>query len=474
MPFRFSRGVALAVISFAFPVIAALAPFLARGAESENSTSVETAASPAREEISLPPDKVLSLAQMLLNQGQLDDAEKIYQSLLQSSPHEDLRIEAAFQIGQILIFRGRYREAARHFINILNHNPDLPRVRLELARAYFLDGDLGNANFQFKLLKGGEFPPEVIANIDIFLDTIRRKKDWSWSFSLAPVSDSNITQASGDKEECVDTDIGTLCRPLNKKTSGIGLNLNTSFDYFRRFSSNWGLRASLGLYGLEYESRAYDDYSVFTALGPRYLWDSGEASFQPTFRKRWFAGREYNKEYGLRLDGQKIFNRFILDAGASYNKVNYDDTYLQDVLRGHYWSLRLQPRYILNDRTFVQTGLNFLREDTKDSGYSYDSWGYSLGIYRILPYGLSMYLEGSLTKANYHSSQWFVTKDNMIDEAARKDETLGLLLSLSSNILEEKYKLIPTLQYNYTKRTSNVWSREYERNYINFMLNIKI
>ena len=467
MPFGFGRGVALAAILFAFPAIAALAPSLARGAESTDTDN------PVGKEIALSQEEVLSLAQTLLNQGQIDAAEQIYRALLQS-PIEDVRIEAAFQIGQILMHWGRYREAIHHFVNILNHNPDLPRVRLELARAYYLDKNLVDARFQFELLKGGALPPEVIVNIDHFLDAIRRTKKWTGNFSLAPVSDSNINLASGDNEECIDTFIGTLCRPLNKKASGIGLTLNTSFDYFHRFNQDWGLRASMGFYGLEYKARDFDYYAFYAALGPRYLWDSGEASLQPTFRKRWFAGREYNSDYGLRLDGQKVLGRFILNAGASYSTVKYDDEYMNDILRASSWSLRLQPRYILNDRTFVQIGLEFTREDTKDSAYGSDSRGYSAGVYRILPYGFSVYLEGSLTEANYHARQWYVTKDNRINERTRKDRIQGLLVSLSSTRLEEKYHLTPTLQYSYIKRDANIWSRKYERNYINFMVNLKI
>jgi len=424
-------------------------------------------------ERSLTPQEVLALAQTLLEQGQLDEAEKIYQFLLQTSPDENIRIESAFQIGQILVYRGRYREAALFFIAILNHKPDLPRVRLELARAYFLDENYADATFQFELVKGGELPPEVLANIDRFLDLIRRQKNWTLNFSMNPALDSNINQASGAREECIDILGMTLCRPLDEKASGIGLNLNANLDYFKRFSQDWGLKTSVGFSAMEYKGRAYDDYSLYAALGPRYLWASGEASLQPTFRKRWFAGKQYRDEYGLRADGRRTWDRLILDASASYTKIDYASPFLDSILRGPSWGARLQPRYILNDRTFVQAGLEFLREDAKDNAYANDNWIYSLGAYRILPYGFSLFLEGSLTKSRYHASQWFVTKDNMIDETVRRDKIWGVTTMLSSNLLE-KYNITPILRYSYTKRASNIWSREYERNRVDFLMNLKI
>jgi hypothetical protein len=42
---------------------------------------------------------------------------------------------------------------------MLNQNPDLSRVRLELARACFLDRDYEESRFQFELLKGGGTAP---------------------------------------------------------------------------------------------------------------------------------------------------------------------------------------------------------------------------------------------------------------------------------------------------------------------------
>ena len=424
-------------------------------------------------ERTLTPEEVLSLAQFLLNQGQLDDAEKVYRSLLRADADENVRIEATFQLGQILVLRGRYREAALYFIDILNHKPDLPRVRLELARAYFLDKNYPDATFQFELVKGGNLPPEVASNVDAFLNHIRRQKNWTLDFSINPMKDSNINQASGEKEECIDIWGMTLCRPLNEKTSGIGVNINTYLDYFKRFSQDWGLRASAGFSVLEYPGRKFDDYSLYAALGPRYLWASGEASLQPTFRKRWYAGKQYREEYGLRTDGRQILGRFILDGTASYTANDYNEDSLHNLLNGSTWWGRVQPRYILNDRTFVQAGLDFVRENTREAAYSYDSWIYSLGAYRILPYGFSLFVQGSLAKSKYQTPQWYVTKDNRIDETVRRDKTWGLTVSLSSNRFE-KYNLTPIIRYSYTKRTSNIWSWEYERNCLDFLMNLRI
>jgi hypothetical protein len=140
------------------------------------------------------------------------------------------------------------------------------------------------------------------------------------------------------------------------------------------------------------------------------------------------------------------------------------------VLKGPSFSAYLQPRFILTDRTFVQAGMNFLREDAKVRAYANDNWTYSLGVYHVFPYGVSLFVEASLTRTRYKDSQWYVTRDNAITVTTRKDTTRQFAASLSSSLLE-RYDLTPVLQYAYTRRDSNIWTREYDRHRVNFLIN---
>ena len=453
-----SLGITGAAIAAALP---------AAQASIENSAG-EIGAGPPQ---TLSPRDALLLAKSLLDAGRLDEAEQIY-AALRNTPDEEIRTEAAFQLAQIRLRQGRFRQAISLLHEILNRHPNLVRVRLDLARAYFLDKNYEDAAFQFELVKGGDLPQEVLANVDAFLDAIRRQKNWAFEFSLSPVSDSNLNQASGGREECFNFAGALLCRPLEEKSSGLGLTANATADYFWRFHQDWGLRATLGVSGTIYEENEYNDYSLYAALGPRYLWEHGEASLQPTFRKRWLGDKEYSDEYGLRLDARQIYKRLLVNFGGSYASSTYDDAYVHSVLKGQSWSAYLQPRYILTGRTFIQTGLSFLREDTRERAFANDNWRCALGAYHVFPYGISLFVEGSLTRTHYRAAQWYITSDNRIAETVRKDTTFQLASSLFSNIFE-RYGLIPILQYVYTKRNSNIWSREYERHRVNLLFNYK-
>lgn len=452
-----------------FPLLlllaALLAPFpAAEGAEREVPPAAG-ASSPAGEK-HLTEREALVLARVLAGQGHRDEAVTLYQELIARARVQEYRIEAAFQLAGIFMQEGRFREASLLFLDILRRNPNLPRVRLELARAYFLNKDYEDAQLQFELVKGSGLPPEVQEKVDEFLTQIRRRKDWSIDFNAALVPDSNLNQASGGEEECIALGGMLLCRPLEKKQSGIGLGVGGTLNHYLRFSRDFGLRSTISLNALEYERNDFDDYQLFLASGPRHTFEQGEISLQPTFRKRWYAGRQYSEEYGIRLDGQWMLNRFLLGGAFAWARIRYNDSYVNEFLEGDSLFSHLQLRYILNDRTFVQAGLAFQRENAEADAYGSDSLRYALGLYRVLPYGFSLFGELSLTDARYHDAQWYITRDYRIAETRRRDRTWQVFASLSSSLFE-KYDITPTLQYTYIRRDSNIWTQEHERQRLN-------
>ncbi len=366
----------------------------------------------------------------------------------------------------------KFQKAISLYIQILNRQPDLPRVRLELARAYFLNQEYEDAQLQFELVKGGNLPPTVLEKIDFYLTLIRRKKDWNFDFSMALVPDSNINQASGGKEECIVLGNILLCRPLEEEQKSIGFEMGGTFTHYLHFNRDLSLHNIIMVNALEYEQGTFDDYQIFIASGPRYTFENGEISIQPTFRKRWYAGKQYNEEYGVQLNTQTTLNKFILNNNILYSKNIYNDSYIDNILNGNTIIFHIQGRYILNDRTFIQAGVSYQKDNTKINSYGNDSWRYGLGIYRILPYGFSIFSELSLNNLKYHDSQLYITEEHHISETTRKDQIVQFFLYISSSMFE-KYNITPSLQYIHTKTTSNIWTHEYNRQRLNLFFNYR-
>ena len=249
-------------VFFLFLLIAALPAPVSAATGTEMGDAAPAGAYASAGERKLTEREVLILARILAGQGRRDEAVTLYRELMRRGRVREYRIEAAFQLAGIFMLEGSFRDAALLFQDILRMNPDLARVRLELARAYFLNGDYEDARLQFELLKGSGLPPEVQEKVDLFLTRIRRMKDWSVSLDLSLVPDSNINQASGGEEECIAFGGMLLCRPLDGEKGGMGLSAGGSFDQYLRFSRDFGLRNSISVQALEYEQGSFDDYQL--------------------------------------------------------------------------------------------------------------------------------------------------------------------------------------------------------------------
>lgn len=430
------------------------------------------ASATGRESITLSDEQGLHLAGDLLREGKQEEAVAVYTLLLQSRASE-ISIEAAFILSQIYVAEERHNQAIELLIGVLNRYPDLPRVRLELARAFFLNEDWEDARFHFELVKGGKnIPPEVVANVDHFLRAIRLQKNWSLEFGLGYLPDSNLNQASGNTEECISTSFGLFCRELKDKKSGHGGRLSATGNYYLKLSRNFGIRNTVGVYLTEYDDSDYNDYILYAASGPRVVFGNSEISMQPTYMRRIYAGENYSQSAGLRADMQNDFGRFILGSGGSFARNTYAKDYIHSALRGREYNAYLRPRVILSNRSFVQAGVDFTRDETENDIYGSDRWRYSLGLYYFFKYGFSVYVEGGLTQAAYHAGQYYVTDDHRIDHTRRRDLIKTASVELGTNIWEAQ-GIRPSVQYTYTRQDSNIWSYEYDRHRVNLLLTLR-
>ena len=121
---------------------------------------------------------------------------------------------------------GRLDEAIAAFRAILVDHPELVRVRLELAHAFFLKEEDSLARRHFEQVLAGTPPPAVAANIRRFLDIMRARRRWEAHFGLAAAPDSNLNAASGERTVFLDTPFGRLSSarlPAARRIPGAGL-----------------------------------------------------------------------------------------------------------------------------------------------------------------------------------------------------------------------------------------------------------
>ena len=91
-------------------------------------------------------------------------------------------------------------EAVTAFRRILDADPELTRVRVELARTLYMQQDDAAAKEHFERVMVSDVHPNMKANAQSFLDSIHGRKSLKWSFGMGITRDTNLESTS---TECV-------------------------------------------------------------------------------------------------------------------------------------------------------------------------------------------------------------------------------------------------------------------------------
>ena len=199
-----------------------------------------------------------------------------------------------------------YDRAIAAFRLILVNHPELTRVRLELARTFFLNGQDGLARRHFELVLAGGVPPLVAANIRRFMNAMQSRKRWAGYFGAAFAPDSNLNAASESEIIYIDTVFGRL--PFRREgdfgaRSGLGVSVWGGGEYQHPLSERLRLRVGADVAQREYSGSDFDQLFLAAHTGPRWLASPiTEISLLATAQRQWLGGEPYADETGVRLE----------------------------------------------------------------------------------------------------------------------------------------------------------------------------
>ena len=187
----------------------------------------------------LPPSSGLAEARSLISAGKFDEALAILRPLARGSRVESRVI---FHIGLAAVGAAQQPDVAQErredlldeaiaaFRAMLIRRPDLVRVRLELARAFFLKGEDRLATRHFEQVLAGNQAEATVQNVNRFLKLMRARKRWSLRVGMALAPDSNISAGTHEQSgSCYDHRFRTasvrLPRRADEPESGIGISV---------------------------------------------------------------------------------------------------------------------------------------------------------------------------------------------------------------------------------------------------------
>lgn len=298
------------------------------------------AAAAASADSHLSADPVVMEARTAVEAGEFDAALDLLRPLDPGGRAD--RIDVLFLTGIAAVGAAEAREdedaredlldeAIQAFRAILVDSPDLVRVRLELARAFFLkeDDDLARGHFE-RVLAGG-VRPEVAATVQGFLGAIRARKRWTAYVGGALAPDSNIGAASDEEEVQIQTVFGELPFQRNKDdiaSSGIGVSVWGGGEYQYPLADRVRLRAGADFSRREYSRSRFDQDFVAAHVGPRWIIGRDlEASVLATAHYRRLGDLPYNHALGGRVEAEYLVSpRLRAHARVSWQRQSHRDT----------------------------------------------------------------------------------------------------------------------------------------------------
>ena len=346
------------------------------------------------------------------------------------------------------------------FRKMLIADPGLVRVRLELARAFFLKGEDSLATRHFEMVLAGKPPAGVALNVNRFLAQIRARKRWTMRVGVALAPDTNLGASSG--EEIIWIPVAgqrlpfTLDQPA-QESSGIGIVAWAGGEYQYPLAPDWRLRAGGDLSRREYRNDEFDRMTLGAHVGPRWLIGSAtEASLLLVARQSWISDEADHRDLGIRVEAkQRLTARMTAHAQVSRLERRYEE---RDQFDGPLTNISIGAGHALSPtlRADMAVGLAFEKPEAKRQ--QNESRWMQLGFTAALPWGFTVGASGTLRWADYEGN-WFPFTE---DGSPRRD----LTRSLRFNAYNRGFTVqgfSPQVSVVREDRTSNAQLHDYER-----------
>lgn len=262
----------------------------------------------------LSADDVLAIVRQLMDAGRFDDAQALLDQL---AANRAGGTEREFLEGMIALARKDYRRAEAVFRRILDDDPVLLRVRLELARTLFLAKKDEAADYQFRLALAKHPPAAVLHNVTVYREAIRARRAWRFNLELGLAPDTNINSATA-KERIEIFGLPFRLSPDARARSGVGITAGGDASVrLRRFSR---VPLYLGAYGrmVRYGDHRFDDIYIGGEAGPEFRLCVGRLRLASTGLVRWYGGKQLMTSAGGRLVFDEVIGgKLSLEAGLA-------------------------------------------------------------------------------------------------------------------------------------------------------------
>ena len=401
----------------------------------------------------------IKLAGDLVYAGEYDRASDILLKMPQTG-NLPIEIERWYLLAQMEQKKGNVDEAIKIYRKILNDQPDLAKIRYELAICYMMKHQWYRADYHLRLAMTGQNIPDEIKQRMMYLRYIaRQNKRWNAWFNFGAAPDNNVNQASGG-EEIVINEWGEFSRVLPEPEKAFGYNFMLGGNYEFDLSKQWRWKNEANIYTNIYNKHKFDDLYLAAATGPRYIWERGDVWVAAMAARRWYGWDRYNWSLGGKVDTHYDWTR-KLSSGLTLRVMDnrYDE--YGEYMDGQSYAASPYVTYSFDASKYIMLFGGVERDTAREDTYAYWRYNVGVGFGAEIPWGFSVYFEPSFYWMNYDGPRWAVV-DHSFAAVTERDFMQRYALSLSNNKFDF-WGFVPTVTVSYTKRDSNIHAREYDR-----------
>lgn len=392
---------------------------------------------------------VLQMVEQLVLDGRYNDAKPLLAALAQDPT---LDFERRFMLGYIAAQEGDNKSAIKHFRGLLVARPNEPRVRLELARALYLDGQPRAADYHFRLAEDADLPEDIRQTVRTIRRSIRANKSFYGTFRLGIAPDTNVNSATSDRTVELFGLPFVLSDDARQRT-GLGQTASVQAGGRIALSPTWAINVDAQSLATNYRGTANDDIIAAVSVGPSLTLGPWRVGVAASTTQRIYGARLTSQLYGPRLTLERVFKDGA-QAGVEVAARRVDNRVSNDYDGWQYTAAASYDRVIAGS-LLVSGGLFGRYEPVASRALSSTETGVSLGIGGELPWGVNA---GISVQA---SRSWFGATLDAFGER-RKDWRIDGRIYAGLRSLRW-WGFSPALEYRYTRVDSSIPLYDFDR-----------
>ena len=418
----------------------------------------------------MSPEAISSLDQKLAKalvdyyDGKYASALPIFLEVAEKIETMDLR----FWIGVSAMHMGKTDLAIEKFQRMLAVDPELHRIRLELASTYFRAKRYDDALKELERVKTAvpPPPPAVMENIERLLAAIdERTRQFFWNARVFQgiLFDDNVSAGPGERELAVVGGNLTLDDASIKfadEASVTDLVGSVIYDFGERGGLMWNLESSL--YNRAYFSASqFNFFLVDVNTGPWWAHQRGILKVPVGYSYLEYGSDRLSQIFHVFPSYEfRLAPNISLKGSYSFSNTNYYAASNSD-LDNTRQRFELIPTFYLKNRNHIVTAAAAYEASDADSErFSYDGPILSASYSTRLPFGTEVYLGYEWYKRDYDDKP-------LLFDVIREDKQNRILVSLTQPFLDYFFA---AFSFEYIDNDSNAALYKYDRK--TYLINI--